>query len=158
MDVFAFIPARYGSTRFPGKPLALIADSLASRLSRYTGNPAQIMEFVFDREYYAADSTYRAGNIVAYLPGTGAVPGWRRAQGVGRKKLREQGRLGHGSGSGLPPEPGEEWDQAFGLLWPGQYQVRVPRSLSTAGTSIMRTRVASSATARARSTPAARAS
>jgi 3-deoxy-manno-octulosonate cytidylyltransferase (CMP-KDO synthetase) len=25
MDVFAFIPARYGSTRFPGKPLALIA-------------------------------------------------------------------------------------------------------------------------------------
>ena len=25
MDVFAFIPARYGSTRFPGKPLAVIA-------------------------------------------------------------------------------------------------------------------------------------
>ncbi len=57
------------------EPLAMVADSLASRLSRATGNPARIMEFSFDRQYDAPDSTYRAENIVALLPGTGEVSG-----------------------------------------------------------------------------------
>ncbi len=57
------------------EPLGAIADSLAARLARYTGAPAQRLAFSFQKIYYANDSTYTAENVVGRVAGTGAVPG-----------------------------------------------------------------------------------
>ncbi|RJR27717.1 MAG: Zn-dependent exopeptidase M28 [Candidatus Latescibacterota bacterium] len=60
-------------TRFAPREAAIreVADTLAARLSRYTGNPAQRIAFPF----VYADSSFTAENIVARIEGTGAVSG-----------------------------------------------------------------------------------
>lgn len=56
-------------------PMRLVADTLAARLGRATGSIAERMSFTFERTYNYEDSTYTAENIVALLPGTGAIDG-----------------------------------------------------------------------------------
>jgi hypothetical protein len=60
-------------TRFAPREAAIreVADDLAARLSRYTGNPVQRLAFAFDY----ADSSFTAENLVARITGTGAVSG-----------------------------------------------------------------------------------
>ena len=52
-------------------PLREIADSLAARLSRYTGNPTQRLAFSLE----ASDSSFTAENLIARIEGTGIVSG-----------------------------------------------------------------------------------
>jgi hypothetical protein len=71
-------PATGGArTRFALRegPLALVADSLAERLRRYTGAAVERFPFTFDREYGGVDSSYSGENIAARVPGNGAVSG-----------------------------------------------------------------------------------
>ena len=52
-------------------PLALVGDSLAARLERYTQGSTDTVLFTVNR----FDSTFTAQNIVARIEGTGAIPG-----------------------------------------------------------------------------------
>ncbi len=58
-------------------PLLLIADSLAARLSRYTGSSVERYPFTFERSVGvdATDSSFTGWNLAARVLGTGAVSG-----------------------------------------------------------------------------------
>ena len=55
--------------------IGLIADSLAVRLGRYAGNPADRIPFDIEDHFYTSGSVFAAENIAARLEGTGAAPG-----------------------------------------------------------------------------------
>jgi len=57
------------------KDIGAVADSLATRLERYTGNPVDRIPFLIHDHVYSNDSTFTAENIVARLGGTGALSG-----------------------------------------------------------------------------------
>jgi hypothetical protein len=65
------------STRFVLREssIAVIADSLAARLGRYTGTTVGRFPFKIDTAYATPESVYTAVNLVARLPGTGSLPG-----------------------------------------------------------------------------------
>jgi hypothetical protein len=55
--------------------IGLVADSLAARLGRYTGNSVDRIPFTIRDHVYSGDSTFTGENIVARINGTGAAPG-----------------------------------------------------------------------------------
>jgi len=57
------------------KDIGVVADSLAARLERYTGNPVDRIPFLIHDHVYSNDSTFTGENIVARLRGTGALSG-----------------------------------------------------------------------------------
>jgi Zn-dependent M28 family amino/carboxypeptidase len=60
------------------EPLRLVADSLAARLSRYTGFPVERFSYPIDSgasAVMAIDSSYTAEDLIARLPGNGQVAG-----------------------------------------------------------------------------------
>jgi len=65
------------STRFVLREssMAVIADSLAARLGRYTGSSVERFSFKIDTVFAAPESIYTAVNIVSRLPGNGSLPG-----------------------------------------------------------------------------------
>jgi len=60
---------------FREEPLSLVADSLASRLERYTGGTAAFLQFDIEGGAYAPDSAFTASNIAVRLEGDGSVDG-----------------------------------------------------------------------------------
>ena|GEM_PF-1834593 len=60
---------------FRENELSVMADSLAARLERYTGETADRLQFTAEGGIYDEDSTFVAENIVARLIGTGEASG-----------------------------------------------------------------------------------
>jgi hypothetical protein len=55
--------------------VGLIADSLAARLGRYTGNPVDRVSFTINDHWYSGGGSFAAENIVSRLDGTGEASG-----------------------------------------------------------------------------------
>ena len=81
MEIFAFIPARYGSTRFPGKPLVEIAGR--SMVSRVAATAMRAADAIADAAYVVATRGTKHRSDMESKPNADDLRFFLRLGGVG---------------------------------------------------------------------------